>query len=575
MIKLTKYLKPYIAYLAAAVALLFVQAQCDLALPDYMSEIINDGILVGNIHEIISNGSLMLLVSLLSAASSFTVGFLAARIAAGTCRDLREAIFEKVESFSNAEFDRFATSSLITRTTNDITQLQVLMIMMIRLGIYAPIIGLGGVYHAYAKSPSLSWIIALGVFELICLILLIFVIAMPKFKIVQSLIDKLNLVVRENLDGMLVIRAFNTQRFEEDRFDKSNVNLTKTNLFINIVTSSMMPTMMLILNLITLTVFWFGAREVSALNLNIGDMMAYMQYIMQIMMAFLMLAMMFIMIPRASVSGDRVAEVLESEPSVKNRDRLEKLEDVRGLVEFHDVGFGYPGAKEDVLHHISFAAKPGQTTAIIGATGSGKSTIVNLIPRFYDVTSGSITIDGKDIREVSLSDLRKCLGFVPQKANLFSGTIRSNISYGENVLSDEELERSARIAQATEFISSKPEGFDTPIAQSGTNVSGGQKQRLSIARALSKKAPVYIFDDCFSALDFKTDAALRHALKQETGRSTILIVAQRISTIMNAEQIIVLENGGIVGMGNHRELMNTCGVYREIAMSQLSKEELA
>lgn len=575
MLRLIKYLKPYAALLVAAIVLLFVQAQCDLALPDYMSEIINDGILVGNVNEIVKNGALMLTVALCSAASSFSVGFLAARVAAGTCRDLRAAVFEKVENYSNAEFDRFATSSLITRTTNDITQIQTLMIMMVRLGIYAPIIGLGGVFHAYAKCQSLSWIIVLGVALLLGLILVVFAVAVPKFTKVQALIDKLNLIVRENLDGMLVIRAFNTQRFEEKRFDTANTNLTQINLFINVITSSMMPTMMLLLNLITLTVFWFGAHEVAALNLNIGDMMAYMQYVMQIMMAFLMLAMMFILIPRASVSAQRVAEVLECEPSVKSPEHPELLGEVKGRIEFRHVSFGYPGAEESVLHDISFTAEPGQTTAFIGATGSGKSTIVNLIPRFYDVTDGAILLDGKDIRSISLSSLREQLGFVPQKANLFSGTIRSNISYGEQVRADEDIQKSAQIAQATEFIDSKPEGFDTPIAQSGSNVSGGQKQRLSIARALTKQAPVYIFDDCFSALDFKTDAALRHALKQEAGESTMLIVAQRISTIMSAEQIIVLENGRVAGTGSHAQLMKTCGVYREIAMSQLSKEELA
>lgn len=575
MLKLIKYLKPYAVLLCAAIILLFAQAQCDLALPDYMSEIINDGILAGNVNEVIKNGSLMLFIAFGSAASSFAIGFLAAKIAAGTCRDLRTSIFERVESYSNTEFDRFSTSSLITRTTNDITQIQTLLVMVIRLGIYAPIMGIGGVIHAHAKCQSLSWIIVLGVLSLICLILLIFLIAMPKFKQVQGLVDKLNLVVRENLDGMLVIRAFNTQKFEENRFDKTNQTLTKTNLFINIVTSSMMPTMMFLLNLITLAVFWFGAKEVSALNLNIGDMMAYMQYVMQIMMAFLMLAMMFIMIPRASVSADRVADVLESESSIKEREQLEKLSEVKGLLEFQNVGFGYPGAEEQVLHEISFTARPGQTTAIIGATGSGKSTIVNLIPRFYDVTSGSITIDGVDIRDLSLNELRMNLGFVPQRANLFSGTIRSNISYGDEELDEAHMIRSARIAQAMEFIHSKPEKFDTPIAQGGSNLSGGQKQRLSIARALSKEASIYIFDDCFSALDYKTDAALRQALKQETGQSTILIVAQRISTIMNAEQIIVLDNGRIVGMGTHSELMKSCKVYEEIALSQLSKEELA
>lgn len=574
MIKLSNYLKPYSVLIFVAVLLLFMQAQCDLALPDYMSEIINDGILAGNSNEVIRNGSYMLLVSLLSAASSFVIGFLAAKIAAGTSRDLRVAVFEKVEGFSNAEFDRFATSSLITRTTNDITQIQTLLVMVVRLGIYAPMIGIGGIFHAYAKCQSLSWIIVLGVLTLICVILLIFFLVVPKFKMVQGLIDTLNLVVRENLDGMLVIRAFHTQQFEERRFDQTNQALTKTNLFINIITSSMMPTMMLILNLITLAVFWFGAQAVSALTLNIGDMMAYMQYVMQIMMAFLMLSMMFILIPRASVSADRVAEVLESEPSVREPDSATPLSKPQGLLEFHHVDFGYPGAEEAVLHDISFTAKPGQTTAFIGATGSGKSTIVNLIPRLYDVTSGSITLDGVDLRELSLQELRSHLGLVPQKANLFSGTIRSNIAYGEADISEEEMRKSAQIAQAMEFISAKEEGFDTHIAQSGSNLSGGQKQRVSIARALSKRAPIYLFDDCFSALDFKTDAALRAALKKETGESTLLLVAQRISTIMHAEQIIVLDNGRIVGRGTHNELMKTCRVYEEIALSQLSKEEL-
>lgn len=574
MLKLMKYLKPYSLLIFVAISLLFVQAQCDLALPDYMSEIINDGILSGNSNEVIKNGVFMLAVSLISAASSFVIGYLAAKVAAGTSRDLRVSVFGKVEGFSNAEFDRFATSSLITRTTNDITQIQTIIVMVVRLGIYAPIIGVGGIVHAYAKSQSLSWIIALGVLTLVCVILLIFLLVVPKFKMVQGLIDKLNLVVRENLDGMLVIRAFNTQKFEENRFDQTNQTLTKTNLFINIITSSMMPTMMLILNLITLAVFWFGAQAVSAFNLNIGDMMAYMQYVMQIMMAFLMLSMMFIMIPRASVSADRISEVLESEPAVKERDCVIPLTDVKGRLEFHHVDFGYPGAEELVLHDISFTAYPGQTTAFIGATGSGKSTIINLIPRFYDVTSGSITLDGIDIREVSLHELRSHLGLVPQRANLFTGTIRSNIAYGEVSLTEEEMQKSARIAQAMEFISSKEDGFDTHIAQSGSNLSGGQKQRLSIARALSKRAPVYLFDDCFSALDFKTDAALRAALKQETGQSAILMVAQRISTIMHAEQIIVLDNGRIVGSGTHNELMKTCQVYEEIALSQLSKEEL-
>jgi ATP-binding cassette subfamily B protein len=575
MTRLVKYLKPYATYIAAALTLLFIQAQCDLALPDYMSNIINDGIMLGNVGEIIKYGTYMVAVALCSAAAAITSGLLASRIAAGFCRDLRLAIYQKVQTYSNAEFDRFATSSLITRTTNDITQLQMLIIMGIRMGVYAPLLGIGGVFHAYATCKSLTWIIILSVTVLICIIILVFIFAVPKFRIVQTLVDKLNLVVRENLDGMLVVRAFNTQSFEEKRFDKTNEELTKTNLIINLITSSMMPTMMLILNLSMVAVFWFGGLQVSSFNLDIGGIMAFMQYIVQILMAFLLLTVMFILVPRASVSGQRIAEVIESESSVQNRKITKKLGSVKGIVSFKDVSFSYSGAEENVLHNISFTAMPGQTTAFIGATGSGKSTIINLIPRFYDVTDGSITIDDEDIRDLELHNLRSYLGVVPQKANLFSGTIRSNILYGEVDASDDVLQKSTELAQASEFVLSKPEGYETPISQSGTNVSGGQKQRLAIARALSKRAPINIFDDCFSALDFKTDAALRKALKREMGKSTILIVAQRISTIMYADQIIVLEHGRIVGKGTHHQLMASCSVYQEIATSQLSKEELA
>ncbi|CAI3608264.1 ABC transporter ATP-binding protein [Clostridium neonatale] len=575
MVKLLKYAEPYILSIIASIILLFGQAICDLSLPDYMSDIINKGITVGDKSFIIKTGFTMLGVSLLSASFTIIVSFLASRIAAGMCRTIRNDLFTNIESFSNAEFDRFSTSSLITRTTNDITQIQTLIVMIIRMIFYAPIMAIGGFVHALANSKSMSWIIALAIICLLGLIFTVFTIAMPKFKAIQNLIDKLNLVVRENLDGILVVRAFNTQDFEEDRFDKANKDLTNTNLFVNRVMVSMMPIMTLIMNLITVLIVWVGANQVSAFKMDVGEMMAYMQYVMQIIFAFLMLSMMFIMIPRASVSGDRIAEVLEAVSSIKNNEIASKLKKCTGLIEFNNVSFKYPGGDEDVLHNISFTARPGETTAFIGSTGSGKSSIVNLIPRFYDVTSGEILLDGIDIRNIDLHDLRNNIGYVPQKGVLFSGTIKSNISYADKNANEEDILRAATIAQSMEFIDSKPEKFDTGIAQGGNNVSGGQKQRLSIARALLKKPQISIFDDSFSALDFKTDAALRKALKEETGGSTMLLVAQRISTIMNAEQIIVLDNGYIVGKGTHESLMQSCEVYKEIALSQLSKEELA
>ena len=575
MVKLLKYAEPYILSIIASIILLFGQAICDLSLPDYMSDIINKGITVGDKSFIIKTGFTMLGVSLLSASFTSIVSFLASRVAAGMCRTIRNDLFTNIESFSNAEFDRFSTSSLITRTTNDITQIQTLIVMIIRMIFYAPIMAIGGFVHALANSKSMSWIIALAIICLLGLIFTVFTIAMPKFKAIQNLIDKLNLVVRENLDGILVVRAFNTQDFEEDRFDKANKDLTNTNLFVNKVMVSMMPLMTLIMNLITVLIVWVGANQVSAFKMDVGEMMAYMQYVMQIIFAFLMLSMMFIMIPRASVSGDRIAEVLEAVSSIKNNEIASKLKKCTGLIEFNNVSFKYPGGDEDVLHNISFTARPGETTAFIGSTGSGKSSIVNLIPRFYDVTSGEILLDGIDIRNIDLHDLRNNIGYVPQKGVLFSGTIKSNISYADKNANEEDILRAATIAQSMEFIDSKPEKFDTGIAQGGNNVSGGQKQRLSIARALLKKPQISIFDDSFSALDFKTDAALRKALKEETGGSTMLLVAQRISTIMNAEQIIVLDNGYIVGKGTHESLMQSCEVYKEIALSQLSKEELA
>ncbi len=570
-----RYFKPYILFLAVTVALLYSQATCDLSLPDFMSDIVNKGITTGNTSYILKVGFQMLGIALISACCTIIVGFIAARIAAGVSRDLRQDIFAKVESFSNTELEKYSTSSLITRTTNDITQIQQLIVMVIRIVFYAPIMGVGGVIHALDKNKSMSWIIALSVALLLVVVFSMLAVVMPSFQFVQKLVDRLNLVVRESLEGTLVIRAFNTQRFEEKRFEKVNVRLTETNLFVNRVTSGMMPAMMLIMNLTNLLIIWVGSKAVSSFRMEVGDMMAYMQYVMQIIMAFLMMTMMFIMIPRAIVSIRRVVEVLQTEPSIADPKAAAEIpESPKGVVEYRDVSFRYPDADEDVLHNITFTAMPGRTTAFIGATGSGKSTLVNLLPRFYDVTSGEILIDGINIKDWPIHQLRDNIGFVPQKGILFSGTIESNLMYGDRQATREQIEEAADTAQATEFIQSKSEGLESSIAQGGGNVSGGQKQRLSIARALVKRAPVNVFDDSFSALDFKTDAKLRAALREKTGDSTIFLVAQRISTIMNADQIIVLEHGRIAGKGTHRELMKTCEVYREIALSQLSEEEL-
>ena len=572
---LFRYFKPYVFYILLAIVLLFGQASCDLALPDFMSDIVNDGITSGNSGYIVETGMKMLGVALLSAACTVTVGFLGARVAAGVSRGLRQDVFISVEGFSNAELDKFSTSSLITRTTNDITQIQMLIVMMIRMVFYAPIMAVGGILHALSKDTSMSWIIALAVALLFTVVFSMFGLVMPKFQIVQRLIDRLNLVVRENLEGMLVVRAFDTQKFEEDRFDRVNRDLTRTNLFVNRTMSAMMPAMMLIMNLITLLVVWVGSNQVSGFHMEVGDMMAYMQYVMQIIMAFLMMSMMFIMIPRAIVSINRVVEVLQTKSTIVDREEPARIpQPCKGVVEYRHVSFHYPNADEDVLTDIHFTALPGQVTAFIGATGSGKSTLVNLLPRFYDVTGGEILIDGVDIRDWPIHELRRNLGFVPQKGILFSGTIGTNLAYGDRTAGEERIKWAATIAQAMEFIESKPDLFDTLIAQGGGNVSGGQKQRLSIARALVKNAPINVFDDSFSALDFKTDARLRAALKAETKNSTQFLVAQRISTIMNADQIIVLDHGKMVGKGTHRELMEGCTVYREIALSQLSEEEL-
>lgn len=525
---------------------------------------------------ILSAGAKMLLLALVSMVATVIVGLLAARVAAGLGKNLRNKVFRKVTSFSNSEFDKFSTASLITRSTNDIQQVQTLMVMLLRIVFYAPILGIGGVIKVINTDLSMGWIIAVAVMSVLTLVIVLFSIAVPKFKIVQKLVDKINLITRESLIGMLVIRAFNNQKYEENKFEKANQDLTRNNLFISRLMTLMMPMMMFIMNAISLLIIWVGAHQVDAGNMQVGNMMAFMQYTMQIIMAFLMISMVSIMLPRASVSAQRIAEVLDTEVIINDLDEPKEFSlDKKGYIEFKNVSFRYPGAEEDVLSNISFIAKPGETTAFIGSTGSGKSTLINLIPRFYDVTSGEVLIDGTDIRDVSQKELREKIGYVPQKGILFSGTIESNIKYGKRNATEEELIKAAEIAQAMEFISSKPESFSTEISQGGTNVSGGQKQRLSIARALAKKPEIFIFDDSFSALDFKTDAALRKALKNEISESTVLIVAQRISTIMNADKIIVLDEGNIVGTGTHKELMENCEVYEQIALSQLSKEELS
>ncbi|CEK37863.1 ABC transporter ATP-binding protein [Paraclostridium sordellii] len=521
-------------------------------------------------------GAIMLGIALISMVATVAVGYLGARVAAKLGRNLRKQVFGKVVSFSNKEMDAFSTASLITRSTNDIQQVQMLMVMLLRIVFYAPILAIGGFIKVLNTNTSMAWIIGVAVLAILSVVLVLFGLVMPKFKSVQKLVDKVNLVTREMLTGMLVIRAFSTEKHEEKRFDKANTDLMKTNLFVNRAMSMMMPTMMLIMNVITVVIVWNGAHSVDSGSMQVGDMMAFIQYTMQIIMAFLMISMVSMILPRAVVSMGRIDEVISTDLVIKDKKETQSFdENKKGIVEFKNVSFRYPNAEEDVLSNITFTAKPGQTTAFIGSTGSGKSTLINLIPRFYDVTEGEILVDGVNVKDVTQHELREKIGYVPQKGVLFSGTINSNLRYGKKDVSEETVRKAAEIAQASEFIDVKPKKFETEISQGGTNVSGGQKQRLSIARAIAKNPEIYIFDDSFSALDLKTDAALRKSLNEKTGDSTVLIVAQRISTIINADQIVVLDQGKVVGIGTHKELLKNCEVYNEIALSQLSKEELA
>lgn len=574
MRKLFKYLKPYAMSVAVVLVLIFFQSLSDLYLPTLMSDIVNKGIFSGDTNYIIRIGGKMLLVAAGGTACAVLASYLSSKISSGFGKILRKEVFSKVESFSLNEFNSIGTASLITRTTNDITQIQQVMIIIFRMMVSAPMMCIGGIIMAVSKDAKLSLVL---VAVLPILALLIYVIAnkgIPLFKSMQIKIDKLNLVVREELTGIRVIRAFNRSDHEKSRFNKANYDLTQNAVKVNRIMAALMPLMMLIINFTTIAIIWFGAKRVDGGNMQIGDLMAFIQYAMQILFSLIMVSMMFVMIPRASASADRINEVLDINPEIKDAEATKNADDKRGFVEFNNVTFSYPGAEKPVISNISFKAKPGETVAVIGGTGSGKSTLINLIPRFYDIQSGSILVDGVDIKEMSQESLRAKIGFVPQKTVLFTGTISENIRYGKEDAADEEVRHAAEISQSTEFIEKMEDGFDSVIAQGGTNVSGGQKQRLSIARALVRKPEIYIFDDSFSALDFKTDAKLRAALKKETKDSTMIIVAQRVSTVMDADKIIVLDEGKIAGIGTHKELLNSCEVYHEIVSSQLSEEEM-
>ena len=569
-----KYYKPYVPYIILIILFLFGQAMCELALPAYMSDIIDEGIVKGNMPYIWKTGMIMIVIS--AATMLFAVGgsFLAARTAAKSSRDIRHALFNKVTNFSAAELEEFSTASLITRSTNDVQAVQQTTVMLLRMAIFAPIMGIGSVVRALQTSVALSWTVGVALAAIIIIMGTAFFLVLPKFKVLQKKLDRLNLIMKERLSGLLVIRAFTTEKSEQDRFQDANWDLTKLNLFVNKAMSFMMPSLMFVMNAVGVLIVWAGAHLIEAEKLMVGDMLAYLQYAMHVIMSFLFVTMMFIMIPRAAVSAQRIGAVLDVKPTIIDPSIPEILEQPKGRVEFRNVSFAYPDAEEKTLEEISFTAEPGKTTAIIGGTGSGKSSLVKLIPRFYDVSSGEILLDGIDVRKMKQHDLREQIGYIPQKGVLFSGTIASNLQYGKQDADEKTMSEAADIAQAAAFIAEKPDGLDEEVAQGGTNVSGGQKQRLSIARALVKKPKIYIFDDSFSALDFKTDKALRAALKENVGDSTILIVAQRINTIMDADQILVLDDGKLAGKGTHDELMENCAVYKEIALSQLSEEEL-
>ncbi len=571
-----KLCKPYAAAFVALVVFTYVAVMMSLRLPDYSANIVNKGIILQNLDSIWADGRMMIVVALVGGICTIASVFFAARIATGLARDVRRRVFAQIESFTIADFNQFSTASLITRSTNDIQQIQMTLMMLLRFALMAPLMVVGGIQKALENAPNLTWIITSAVAGLLIIIVMLFAVAVPRFKKLQQLVDKLNLVTRENLTGLRVVRAFHNEKIEQTKFQRVNNELNGLNLFVNRLMMALDPVMMLVMNLTSIAIVWFGAWLVDAGTLEIGNMMAFLQYAMQVIISFLMISMVFIMVPRAAVSVRRVSEILNTQPSITDPKQPNHLPaDGVGKIEFRDVTFSYPGADLPVLSGINFTAEPGQTTAFIGSTGSGKSTLINLIPRFYDVSAGQILLDGVDIRNVTLSELTLRIGYVPQKGVLFSGTVASNITYGNQKASRKELEKATQIAQAAEFINELDSAYDSSIAQGGSNVSGGQRQRLSIARALATQAQIYIFDDSFSALDFKTDARLRRALAKEMKHKTMLIVAQRINTIMNADKIIVLDEGKIVGQGTHAELMQSCRIYQEIAASQLSDGELA
>ncbi|WP_186428998.1 ABC transporter ATP-binding protein [Clostridium sp. BSD9I1] len=575
MIKLFRFLKPYKRYVAMVLILLFLQSMAELYLPTLMSDIVDTGIVKGDTDYILKIGGFMLLVAFASAICVILSSFLSSKVATAFGRDIRREVFVKGERFSLHEFDKIGTSSMITRTTNDVTQIQQVTVMIMRMMVSAPIMAIGGIIMALSKDKKLSLVLAVAIPLLGLVIFLVAKKAVPLFKVMQKKVDKINLVLRENLIGIRVIRAFNRIEDEKERFEEVSYDFTTTAIKVNKMMSVVMPVMMIIMNFTSIAIIWFGGLRIDTGDIQVGDMMAFLQYAMQIMFSFLMVAIMFVMIPRAEASAVRINEVLDIDPEITDTKNPRNTDGRKGYVEFKDVTFSYPGAEQPAIKDISFSVNPGETTAIIGGTGSGKSTLINLIPRFYDIQSGKILVDGVDIREMSQENLRKKIGFVPQKAVLFTGTISENIKYGKEDATEDEIKHAAEVSQASEFVNNMKEGYDAVIAQGGNNVSGGQKQRLSIARALIRRPEIYIFDDSFSALDFKTDAKLRGALKGETKESTVIIVAQRVSTVMDADRIIVLDEGRIAGIGTHRELLKSCEVYKEIVSSQLSEEELA